>query len=106
MDNTYEKSMLIKSMSIKQDGNFSSNAKVLSNEKINNLINETEKVIDKGIKEILDGKFDINPKQIEFAKEIEGCKYCKFKDICFKKEKDIVMLKKGNLDYLGGEEDA
>ena len=106
MDNTYEKSMLIKSMSIKQGGNFSSNAKVLSNDKINNLINETEKIIDKGIKEILDGKFDINPKQIEFAKEIEGCKYCKFKDICFKKEKDIVMLKKGNLDYLGGEEDA
>ena len=40
---------------------------------------------------ILDSKFDINPK--EMNNEVIGCKYCKYKDICFMKPKDTITLK-------------
>ena len=35
-----------------------------------------------------------------------SCKYCKFNDICFKTNKDLVYLDKvDNLDFLGGDDD-
>ena len=48
------------------------------------------------------GEFDINPKRIDG--ELLGCNYCKFQDICYKTEKNIIDLEKNNsLDFLGGE---
>ena len=53
-------------------------------------------------------EFDINPKQVGYAPDsLVGCKFCKFKDICFMDNKDIVILKEEkDLSFLGGEEDA
>ena len=35
-----------------------------------------------------------------------GCKYCKFKDICFVTEKNIQNLKEyKNMEFLGGDQD-
>lgn len=105
-DNSFAESNLIKSMKLKKDGNFNANAKVLSDEKINKVIELTEENIDKAIVNITSGEFPINPKRIGLDKNI-GCEYCKFKDICFKKEDDFVKLKEiPNLDFLGGEENA
>ena len=105
-DNSFVESKLIKSMKLKKDGNFNANAKVLSDAEINKLIDLTEENIDKAIENITSGKFPINPKRIRIDKNI-GCEYCKFKDICFKKEDDFVKLKEiTNLDFLGGEENA
>ena len=96
--------MIIKGLKIKSDGNFSSYSKVLNNNQIDEIINMTEKIIDKDIKNILDSKFDINPKKIGFSEDV-SCNYCKFKDICFMSHKDIVNLKKfEDLSFLGGEE--
>ena len=54
---------------------------------------------------ILDGKFDINPKMI--GKDIVGCEFCSYRDICFKKEEDYQELEKHkNLDFLGGDDNA
>ena len=39
----------------------------------------------------------------ENAKEITACQYCKYKDICFREQKDIQRIKKDKeLSYLGG----
>ncbi len=102
LDKTFKDSKLIKSIKVKNDGDFYSYSKVLSEEEINNLVNECEKVIDKAINNILDANFNINPKKIGYDNNI-GCEYCKFKDICFKKEEDKVYLEEKNFpSYLNG----
>ena len=57
------------------------------------------------IKSIKDNHFDINPKYV--GKENLGCEFCKFKDICYMTNKDIVYLQEiKDLSFLRGEEDA
>ena len=107
-DSSYENSEVIKSLKTKTDGNFYSYSKTLNNNEINNLIKLIDKKIEEASNDILEAKFDINPKQIGFKKDsLIGCAYCNFKDICFKKEKDIVILKEQDYkEFLGGEENA
>lgn len=90
VDNHYENSTLIKSMKLNNDGSFNRYAKVLSDEQIDNVISKTEEVIDRVIDNIENAKFDINPKII--GKDNIACKYCKFRDICFKDESDTVRI--------------
>lgn len=43
-------------------------------------------------------KFDINPKRV--GKDNIGCSFCKYSDICFMKEEDVVLLDEhNNLDF-------
>lgn len=107
-DSNYESSNMIKSMRCKKDGSFYSNAKVLNNEQITKLIDIVEDNIKSNATKISNVEFDINPKQIGYAQDsLVGCKFCKFKDICFMDNKDIVILKEEkDLSFLGGEEDA
>ena len=50
-------------------------------------------------KDIYNGDFTINPKRID--NDLIGCNYCEFKDICFRREEDIVDIEKeSNLDFL------
>ncbi len=95
-DNSYQSSQIIKSLKVKNDGDFYSYSKVLSDNEIEEMIELVEDKIIECIDSIKAGKFDINPKNID-GKNI-SCKYCPYEDICFKKDKDIV--------YLGGESDA
>jgi len=62
-DNSYENSSLIKGLKLKNDGNFSAHSKVLSDTEIDKIIELTEEIIDNSIDDILNGKFDINPKK-------------------------------------------
>lgn len=102
-DKTYTKSELIKGMKINKDGSFSNNSKVLSEEDFSNIINYTDTKINEAVDSILEGDFSINPKVID--KENVSCKYCKYKDICFMTNKDIINLDKVlDLSFLGGEE--
>ena len=54
-----------------------------------------ENKIKEAFKNIANANFEIKPKQIE--NENIGCKYCKFKDICYMKEDNIETLDK--MDY-------
>ena len=105
-DPTYENSIFIKSMKLTSKG-FYSYAKVIEDGKINLLIELVNKKIEEAITDILDAKFDINPKRVGL--ENVGCKFCKFKDLCYMKEEDIVNLKEYN-DFsflaLGGDINA
>ena len=84
---------------------YYSYSKVLDNsmlDKVEDIVNDT---INKGINDILDAKFDINPKRI--GKDDIGCEYCPFKDICFKTERDVVTYPKKDIkDILGGDINA
>jgi ATP-dependent helicase/DNAse subunit B len=99
-DSSYENSNVIKSMRTKSDGEFYSYAKTLNEIEINNLINLVDKKIEEASNNILDANFKINPKKINGINI--GCEFCKFKDICFKKEKDMVNLKEQDYkEFLG-----
>ena len=101
-DKTFNNSGYIKSMKLNQDGSFNSYAKVLSNEKIDNLVKYTDKVIDNAIDKIIACEFDIAPRKT--SKENLGCKYCKFKDICFKENRDEVLIERDDdLSFLEGD---
>lgn len=88
-DNNYSNSNIIKSMKVTPKG-FSSNSKVLSEEEINTMIDNTDKIIDTAIKDILEGDFSINPKVIN-GKSI-SCDRCEYKEICYQRESDIVYI--------------
>ena len=50
----------------------------------------------------MDAKFNINPKV--YDKDNVSCKFCKFRDLCFMKEKDLNYLDKvDDLSFLGGD---
>lgn len=103
-DNTYNNSKMIKSMQTTVNG-FGYYSKVLSSNEMNKIIDIVDQKIDEAINQIIDGNFMINPKRIN-DKNI-GCQYCKFKDICFKKEENIVDLEKVDYkEFLGGEDNA
>ena len=99
LDNNYDNSKIIKGMKTLKDGSFSSYTKVLNNDEIDKIKNITKDKIEEVINNIRNNKFDINPK-VDGDKNI-GCDFCKFKDICFVKKKNRVMITP--LDF-GGEE--
>lgn len=103
-DMTYHDSEVISSLKKKKEG-FYAYSKILSDKQMNNLDKLVDKKINEATNDILDGKFDINPKKVD--KDILGCEFCSYRDICYKTEKDYVELEKyKNLDFLGGEENA
>ena len=100
-DSTYKDSEFIRGMKIGKNG-FYSYAKTITEEQMNEMSKQVEAKIIEAANNILSGNFPINPKRI--GDELVGCKYCKFKDVCYRKEKDIVNLEKiDTLDFLGGE---
>ena len=99
-DNSYENSNMIKSMRIKSDGEFYNYSKTLTEIEMNNLIKLVDQKIEEASNNILEAKFDINPKKIEGINV--GCEFCTFKDICFKKEQDVIYLKEQDYkEFLG-----
>lgn len=93
LDKNYENSNFIKSLKTTSKG-FSSYSKMINSEEINNLINLVDDKINEARDEILNTNFKINPKKID-NKNI-GCEYCEFRDVCYRKENDIVILESGD----------
>ena len=85
-DFSYTDSEVIKSLKFGKTG-FYAYSKILSEEKIDKLINIVKNNIDDAFSNILSANFDINPKRI--GKNNVGCAFCKYKDICFMKEEDV-----------------
>ena len=104
-DPTYENSTYIKGMKVKKDGTYGAFVKYLTDENLDKLSNIVDKNIDSARDNILNGEFSINPKFID--DELKGCMFCKYKDICFKTNKNINYLKTFKLDdILGGDNNA
>ena len=102
LDPYYAVNSFIKGVKVKNDGEFSANSlkKMLTDSDIDNLINITEDKINETIDNILEAKFDINPKYNE--KPI-GCDFCAFSDICYKKPYDYVDIARSK--EFGGDSD-
>lgn len=101
-DPTYNDSTMIKSLKTTKNG-FYTYSKVISSDNINKITNIIDNKIKENANDITNCKFDINPKRQN--NDLLGCKYCKFNDICFRKEEDIVDVKEyKNLEFLESEE--
>ena len=102
-DKTYSNSNLIKSMKLSNKG-FYAYSKTFNKEMIEKIKKITENKIKEAIDKIINQEFEINPKKIGI-KNLVGCEYCKYKDICYMKNEDIINLKEyKKLEFLGGEE--
>ena len=66
---------------------------MLSDEEMNEVIAITKVKINETVENILNSKFDINPK---YDKVNLGCEFCTFKDLCFMKEYDFVSIKESS----------
>jgi len=101
-DHEYTKSKIISGMSVTDKG-FSRYAKTLDSESVLNLVEYTDKIIKETATNIQKNKFNISPVVIE--KEEKACKFCKFRDLCYKDINDNKELEKvTDLSFLGGEE--
>ena len=104
LDDNYENSLVIEGMKKTSNG-FSNYTKLINDENIEKIFTITNQKIDEAIDNILNAEFSINPKRLN--NDLIGCKYCKYKDLCFRKEEDIVDLDYQKIeDILGGEKDA
>lgn len=90
VDSSFNDSKVIKSLRTSSKG-FYYYSKMINDEEIDTLYNVVDSKIKDASKDILDSKFDINPK--EMNNENIGCSFCKYKDICFMKPKDTIKLK-------------
>ena len=90
VDSSFNDSKIIKSLRTSSKG-FYAYSKVINDEEIDILNEIVESKIKESSINILDSKFDINPKEVN--NEVIGCKFCKYKDICFMKPKDTITLK-------------
>ncbi len=103
-DKTYIDSKLIKGMKVSSNG-FYKYCKLFDKEMLDSLLEIVDNNIKKAIAKILECDFEINPKKIDI-KEVIGCKYCNYKDLCFMSDDDIVKLKEyKNLEFLKGDND-
>ena len=89
-DSTYDDSRIVKSLKTSNKG-FYAYSKVIDNENIDKIVNIIENKIKENAKDIEEANFDINPKKQK--DDLIGCKFCKFNDICFRKEEDVVKIK-------------
>lgn len=98
-DDTYDKSEVIKSLSTK-DGEIKKNKSIMSLEERDDLIKLMENLIMNCIDNVSDANFAIHP--INIVSKANGCDYCTYKDICYRKYKDInyqqIAKKGGNED--------
>ena len=100
-DSNYMDSCVIDGIKINKDGSFSSNSMkyMLNADEFKEIINLTKEQIEETINNVLESKFDINPK---YDKSNIGCEFCKYKDLCFMKEYDFVKIKPSS--KFGGDE--
>ena len=90
IDNTYTSSKLIKGMMVLKSGKFGQYARTIKSSDIDDYSLIVESKINELMKNIVDRKFDINPKYIE--KKVDGCAYCEYSNICYKSLKDYINL--------------
>ena len=86
----------IKGLKLKNDGSFYSTSKVLDERKMEKLIMMVENHIKDAMERIEKGSFEIHPIQIGNVKieDSTGCKFCAYRDICYRKNTDFNRVKK------------
>ena len=88
-DSSYENSSVIKSLKKSKSNELSKNITYSYNEK-NDLKELVKNLIKNCIDDVIDSKFDISP--IKIGNKEDACKWCNFKDVCFRKTSDYRFI--------------
>jgi len=99
-DDTFNKSQVIKSLEINKDGEWKNPKRMLTANDEENLYNLIKNLIEECINKSSKGIFPINPIKDD---EENGCDFCSYKDICFKKPADIKYINNYEEEKEGGE---
>ena len=94
-DKSYQNSSIIKGLKQKKDGTFTKVA--LSSAEIKEYTAKIEYKYKEAVDNILGAKFDIAPKNIN-GNRYNSCTYCKYRDLCYRKDSDIVYISQGDTD--------
>ncbi len=92
IDPNFMNSDYIQGMKVSKDNKFYKYAKVINEDDMSKLIELSKTLIMEVYEKIKKREFNILPKKIEG--NIESCKFCKNKDICFVKYDDFINLNK------------
>lgn len=90
-DKSYMASRFIKAIRVTNDNVFYKNARVASRDVLDGYAQTAKSKIAEADSLIRQNDFKINPKKIN--SDESSCKYCAFRDICFRKDEDIIILK-------------
>lgn len=99
-DSSYVDSNMIKSMKVKKDNSFYHYCNVINEKTIEKITKIVEDKINEGAENITKAQFLIAPKKI--GKTNYGCQLCKFKDICYHTNDDIIELPELTKDQVIG----
>ena len=86
-DSSYEDSDVIKSLKKKTDGNWRYPNTIITYDEEQELYDTVKKLIEDCINNTANGKFEIKP--INIYQQVDGCEYCKYRDICYRRNSDI-----------------
>lgn len=97
-DDTYEASEVIQSMKVtKSYGGIKNTNRILDVSNRDEIYDMMEGLILNCIDKVVEAKFDIKPIDINYG-TVNGCKFCEYRDICYRRPKDInkVIISKGD----------
>ena len=93
-------SKMIKGLRFKNDGSFYGSAPVLSDGEMQGMIDNVDEKIREASKRILEGDYQIDPKQID-GKNV-SCEYCPYNVLCYKRSSDLKIITTGKGDENDG----
>ena len=87
VDNNVKDGTYLKGVKFVNGGGLHSDtfSRIISNDQYENLMNLVDKKIDEIIDKLVNCEFNIEPLFVSKC----NCEYCKYKDICFKKQYDV-----------------
>lgn len=89
-DKSATESDIILGLKMNSNGEWANQKRIMSKEDQEDIYNNIKKIIEDCINNVSDAKFDIKP--ISIKNKIEGCNYCKYRDICYKRESDTNII--------------
>lgn len=90
IDNNCMDKSFLNGIKVKKDGSLSDSKKLFDSNYYEEILNTVEQKIEEAINSIVNAEFNINPKIVKG--ENISCKFCNYKDICYKKYKDSVVI--------------
>ena len=93
----------VKGVTLKKDQSFDKRSfnYFLDDEQVKLVLDKCEEKVIEAFSSIANGNFSINPKRFKDKEQDESCGFCIYKDICFKKKSDEVILE--DINWLGGD---
>lgn len=89
-DKSATESDIILGLKMNSNGEWANQKRIMTKEDQEDIYNNIKKIIEDCINNVSDAKFDIKP--ISIKNKIEGCNYCKYRDICYKRESDTNII--------------